>query len=101
MFGPAATPTRNCCAAGVDVKNERSKSFLAVAASLSSCVGFSGLAAVTIERMDRNWEMTASLRAPSCFKDIFNFLVSCNFLRCSRIVSGVGVFGDGSKERFC
>lgn len=100
IFAPEAAPTRNCCAAGVAVKKDRSSPVGAASSSLSGLIDFPPLATATVDRIDRSCEITASLRACSCFSDEFSFLVSFSLLRCSRIDSAVGVSGDGLNERF-
>lgn len=96
-FVPASTPTRSWRAAGLDVKNDKSKGFLGVV--FGSSVGPSDLAVSTVDRIHFNWEMTASFRAHSSFNDRLSFRVSRSFLRCAWMVSGVGVSGEVSKER--
>lgn len=104
-FDPAATPTRNCRAAGLEVKKDRSISSLGRGGtggseSPSVFVVLMALVAWTVERIDRSWEMTASFRAHSCFSARLSFLVSCSFRRWATIVSVVGASGGGRNVRF-
>lgn len=93
-------PTRNWRAAGLDVKNDRSTSFCATVAGALESPVLVALATAAVDRIERNCAITASFRAFSCFSERFNFLVSCNFLRWIRIVSGVGSSGEGVNWRF-
>lgn len=51
-FDPAVTPTRNWCAAGLDVRNERSKSGRFAVCDLVSPSPSADFAASTVDRMD-------------------------------------------------
>lgn len=95
---PAVTPTRNCRAAGLDVKNDKSRSLCGTVAGVFASPSFFAIAVVV--RIERNWAITTSLRAFSCFSERFSFLVSCSFLRWVRIVSGVGSSGEEVNCRF-
>lgn len=101
MSVPAVTPTRSCRAAGLDVKKYKSMSGFGVVVGVSvSPSVLVELATAAVDRIARNWEMTASLRAFSSFSARFNFLVSSSFLRWARIVSGVGSSGEKVNWRF-
>lgn len=95
-FDPASTPTRSWRAAGLAVRKERSSWLDFPVVSL-----FSVLEASTVEMIDFSWDMTVSFRAHSSCKARLSFFVSRSFLRCAWTVSGVGAFGEFSKERPC
>lgn len=76
---PGLAPTRSFFAAGLEVRNDRSRSV--GARDSVSVFGFVAPSVLTFDRMECNWVMTASLRAFSCFNARFNFLVSCNCFR--------------------
>lgn len=98
---PAVTPTRNCRAAGLDVRNDKSTSGFEVVAGVPESPSFLvELATAAVDRIARNWAMTASLRLFSSLSAWFNFLVSRSFLRWARIVSGVGSSGEEVNWRF-
>lgn len=95
---PAVTPTRNCRAAGLDVKNDKSRSFRGTVAGVFASPSF--FATAVVVRIERSWAIMASLRAFSCFRARFSFLVSWSFLRGVRSDSGVGSSGERVNCRF-
>ena len=76
VLDPAAIATCNCCAAGLDVKNVRSRSRSGRRAAFASPpFPPADLASCVVDRIVFSWDIIASFCAHSCFRDLLSFRV--------------------------